>query len=110
MAKYKMCVLNDYISKSKNELGKFDFARIKAFLNAKCNEFCNKQEASYSSIKTNDVIFCGLGLIRLGETENAGKLYDLLQKAKINDNAWGIYLSSQNPNILQTFYGTMLCN
>lgn len=100
MAKYKMCVLNDYISKSKNELGKFDFARIKAFLNAKCNEFCNKQEASYSSIKTNDVIFCGLGLIRLGETENAGKLYDLLQKVKINDNAWGIYLSSQNPNIL----------
>lgn len=91
--------------------GKFDFGKIIKYLNNRKDEFINSSNENYSKLSVTRCAYCGIGLLLLKEVKSANEVADFLCNHKINNEyAWGLYLNTENPDIISTYVVTMLLN
>ncbi len=90
---------------------KFCFSDIKRYLLRVKDNFLSNSPTSYSNIVVNRCAYCGIGLLLLKEEDAANELADFLCQNRLNnEDAWGLRLTDQHPDILSTHSVTMLLN
>lgn len=88
-----------------SELSCFDFNGIDRYLK---NRMINILDLEAESQRITELSYCGIGLLILGEWEEANNIADYLIKNKSEFGGWGRYIADTNPDLYETYLVTKL--